>query len=1079
MTQVDGPSYRIQLFNHPLLVTPEGPCELSPYQRALLYIVYAEREVARPRIAEILWGRESTDSKFRHRIRQLKSQIRRRSGAQLLLADGDTLKAWTEVESDLDQVDRDMSRHRLSRAARTMANGFANDLTGVGDNFDEWKSVFLRSLQYRVASLAAARWEVSHQQGDWENARDAAEALYTLDPIDPLYVAQVIEGRARTGRTQASEVAYAEFKRRGETSELVEHAIDRVRQLPARPNQRRSDGDTPFIGRRDQLTELMRIFDDVRAGTFSVTLVAGEAGIGKTRLLGEVERSARLEGFRCLTAEPVELERRVSMNPIIDALAEVELGPHLDAIGEPWRTVIGTMLPPGPFAQPVQSLPPIEERALSRRLLDAFSLLFRSLANERPTIFFLDDLQWADATTVSALQFFQRRWNESYFGIVASVRPGAVGRRDPAHSYLVDEGKLAVHKLDLEELSEDEARRLVEVIGKDRVGASDISKLCALSGRHPLYLTELTRDFLSGRLTLPANEAEAFSIPISLRQILASRMEGMDEAGVSMLHILAVGSKPLRLGELSEILDQSLDRTADSAEELASRQLVELDRDRVWVAHDLFRTAIYRELSEAHRAILHNRVAEHIRKGRGTEAANELATHYDRAGRSTLSSEHGWIAAEHAFERGAVAEAAHFYELVTRNENDEERRAEATAMLATSLHLNRNMSRANPALELAATRLRVAGMTERARRMDIRRVEGLAEVGDTPLDELVDRLSAIKEESRGAPDWEGVALCLDAEVQLLQLAERLDDVLALHKQFARVISLGSRQAVAIAHQGLAVALLNVDSEAALRSARIAVSLAKNTSYNERLKTLNRLLIVLLHLGTLHSGENKHLLMEAEKLSKRCGDLLQRFSLASNIGVSHMDAGHVDQAEVHFDRAEAMLGNADMTFPRINLAINRGELAIARQEYHEASAHFASAGRHDGLTIPRYTERMVTAGLGTCALQMGRMAEARRLFEGLPDPPSTWYYDPTPLLDFQSRYLERRGDLRAAIHTLEAAQEDLEGRLVAAWIKTQLGLVRLLRKARDPRARGEALRGLEATRQLSMRAREREFQLLLD
>lgn len=1078
MTSGDGSLYRIQLFSRPLLTTPDGPCELSPYQSALLLLVFAEREISRPRIAEILWASAEIDPKVRHRIRQLKNQIRHRSGAQLLIGDGDYLGPWSGAECDIAELERATSRQRLARVAGAIVGGFGHDFSGLSESFDQWAEVFLVGLRSRVVTLATARWEASSQQGDWDGARDAAEARYTFDPLDAETVANVIEGRARVGRAQASEVAYAEFMGRTKANPLVDEAIDRVRRIPAPTARRRSDANARFVGRRNQLARLRTVFEKVRAGTFSFVLVVGEAGIGKTRLLAEVERSARLEGFRCLTAEPVELERRISMNPVIDALRDVELGPHLRAIGEPWRTVIGTMLPPGPFSESVQALPPVEERALSRRLLDAFSLLFRSLANEQPTIFFLDDLQWADATTVAALQFFQRRWNQSYFGIVATARPGAVGRRDPAHSYLFDDGKLGVQRIDLEELSGEEARQLVEEIGEERVDASDVNKLCGLSGRHPLYLTELTRDFLSGRLTLPEAEADAFSVPISLKQILASRVEGLCETETSVLHVLAAGSKPLRLGDLAEVLDVSLDQTADAADELTTRQLVELDRDRIWIAHDIFRTAIYRELSEAHRAVLHHRVAEQIRESRGSAAASELATHYDRAGRSALSAQYGWQAAAHAFERGAVAEAAHFFELVTRNEDDEKRRAEATAMLATSLHLNRDMSRANPALELAATRLRAAELNERARRMDIRRVEGLAEVGDTPVDELVDRLSSIKDECRDKGDWEGVALALDAEVQLLQLAERLDDVLGLQTEFDTVLAVGSREATSIAHQGLAVLFMLRDPDAALRSAEIAVSLAKHSGSNQRLKTINRLLIVLLHQGTLHSGRNRSLLAEAEKLGTLSGDLLQRFSLASNLGVSHMDAGHLDHAEALFDRAEAMLGNADMTFPRINLAINRGELALARGEYHKASEHFAGAGRHDGLTIPKYTERMVTAGLGICALEMGRMAEARRLYEELPEAPSIWYYDPTPLLQFQSRYLERRGDLLGAISALEVAQVDLQGRLVAAWIKTQVSLVHLLRKANDPRAGNEALRGVEVTGQLSMKAREREFALLL-
>lgn len=1080
MTPIACSSYQIRLLSDPLLTANGERIRLSPFQSALLMLVYAEGEIGRSRIAELLWAADGSDPRARHRIRQLKSQIRRRAGAQLLVAEGDVLCRAPEASTDLDRIEGYISRRRLAQAARFVAGrSGVSPACGVTDAFIQWGEGLCSSLSSQILTVARAQWETTNRHGDWERAADAAEALYTLNHQAPDHVARVIEARGRMGHPQESEVAYARFEALGVESSIVDEAIARIRRLPASSSGCSRDPGPSFVGRQEQLTELTSAFDDVRSGTFTFNLVVGEAGVGKSRLLREVERSARIEGFRCLTAEPVEAECRISLNPILDALTDVDLGPHLRAIGDPWRTVIGTMLPPGPFAESVQALPPVEEQALSRRLLDAFALLFRSLADEQPTIFFLDDLHWADATTIAALQFLQRRWKESCFGIIATARLGALRRTDPAHAYLSDSGQFVVRRINLEELSGDEARRLVEVLGQDRVGPSDVTKLCALSGRHPLYLTELTRDYLSGRLTLPAAEADAFSIPVSLRQILTSRMEGAGEVCVSLLNVLAVGSKPMRLGDLADILELGLDATADGAAQLAIRQLVELERDRVSIAHDLFRSAIYRDLSEAHRALLHDRLAEQLRRSRGIEAASELATHYDRAGRPDRSATYGSKAAEHAFERGAVAEAAHFYELVTRNARDDRKVAEATAMLATSLHLNRDMSRANPALELAATRLRSAGMAARARRMDIRRVEGLAEVGCTPVDELVARLSAIKEACRTTSDWEGVALALDTEVQLLQLAEKLDAVLALADEFQLVINRGAREAVAIAHQGLAVVLLLSNPQAALRSARSAVALARNRGPNQRLKALNRLLIVLLQQGALHSNENSILVREAETLSKGSGDLLQRFSIASNVGVSFMDAGLLDMAEAHFERAEALLGNADMTFPRINLAINRGELSIARNQYEKASQYFASAGEHGGLAIPKYTTRMVTAGLGICALQMGRMAEARRLYEALPETPSTWYYDPTPLLLFQSLYLERRGDAPTAIATLEVAQSNLQGRLVAAWIKTQLSLVRLLRKVGDPRAKNEAWRGLQETRRLSMVTREREFQLLLE
>lgn len=1077
-----GPSeYRVRLFDEPLLDGPDGECRLSPFQRALLTLVFAEGSISRPRVSQLLWQREA-DTKTRQSIRQLKNEIRRRSGAHVVQADGDVLVASPEVTSDVQDLAIHLERGRLAEAAGLVATGFSPaSVDRAADAFDDWKSGYCEDVRARIVRQASAKWEASTRGNDWGSARDAAEALYLLSP-DAQATARVIEARARVGRLQSAEVAYAEFRDRhpaGHEAEQVEAVIAGVRSLESESEPSGTQAPVPFVGRKEALTRLTSVFDDVRRGKFSFALVSGEAGIGKTRLLRELERAARLEGLQCLTAQPVELERRISLNPIIDALSALDLDPHLKAIGEPWRTVIGTMLPPGPHAEPVQALPPIEERSLSRRLLDAFSLLFRSIANEQPTLFFLDDLQWADATTIAALQFYQRRWNQSFFGVITTVRPDAVSKRDPAASYLSDEGKLAVRRIDLDELKEDEARQLVAFLGEERIEEADVAKLCALSGRHPLYLTELTRDYLAGQLVLPKSEADAFNIPISLKQILASRMEAISERARSVLNLLSVGSRPMRLSDLGGLLDVSLDHAADAADELRRRRLIELDRDRLWIAHDLFRTAIYRALSEAHKAVLHHRLAEHIRVGSGEEAASELAIHFDRAGRPELSAKYGWTAAGRAFERGAVAEAAHFYELVTRNESDDARRAEATAYLATSLHLNRDISRANPALELASTRLRSAGMPELARRMDIRRVEGLAEAGDTPVDDLVERLRAIKQEARAAGDWEGVALALDFELQQLQLAERLDAVRALFGEVEYVLAKQDETASAIAHRCLAVGLMLDSTEQALNSAKISVTLSKHRTPDHRLKALNRLVIVLLQRGALHLPENELFVSEARALAQRSGDLLQRFSFESNLGVSYLDAGNLDRAQAHFDRARHLLGEADMTFPRINLAINLAELALVRRDFRMAAESFRSATQHPGLAIPIYTEQMVSAGLGHCALEQGRVAEARRQFESLQNSPSTWYYDPTIILSFRAKFLERTQDLEGAISILSEAQNDLKGRLVAAWLKNQLTLARLLKKARDSRWEEAATEGLEVASDLCLAVRRRELSYLLD
>jgi tetratricopeptide (TPR) repeat protein len=196
-----------------------------------------------------------------------------------------------------------------------------------------------------------------------------------------------------------------------------------------------------------------------------------------------------------------------------------------------------------------------------------------------------------------------------------------------------------------------------------------------------------------------------------------------------------------------------------------------------------------------------------------------------------------------------------------------------------------------------------------------------------------------------------------------------------------------------------------------------------------------------------------------------------------MGAAFLDAGELDRAEVLLTKAGKLLGSADMTFPRINLACNLGELALARRDFKRAAAAFESAGRHFGLTIPRYTSDFVNAGLGLCALEMGSLSEARRREQELGDPPPVWYYDPTVIIAFRARLLERRGAREQAVELLSHAADDLEGRLVMAWLKVRSLQVRLMLRAGVPGSRELAEEGLVLSRTLNLPYRSAEFEQL--
>ena len=151
---------------------------------------------------------------------------------------------------------------------------------------------------------------------------------------------------------------------------------------------------------------------------------------------------------------------------------------------EPWGAVIGATLPPGALSEPVLTPPPIDEKSLSRRLMDAFSLLLEGLANEQPTMLFLDDLHWADATTLEVLHFFRMRWAEVPFGLVATVRRPRPGAVDPLTQWVRGEEARPVARLTVEELTElDFSLATIAIVLRDEVDYARDSVRTVLGGR--------------------------------------------------------------------------------------------------------------------------------------------------------------------------------------------------------------------------------------------------------------------------------------------------------------------------------------------------------------------------------------------------------------------------------------------------------------------------------------------------------------------------------------------------------------------------------------------------------------------
>jgi DNA-binding SARP family transcriptional activator len=1074
----------VELFGGPRLWDGSEWIRLSPFQQALLALVYghAGERVTRPQVAWLLWEDDDT-SPARHRIRQLLHGISLKAKVAPIVATEDILRPADDAYAcDLGDYRTALEEASYRIPGELLGSGMAAQLHRPCREYSDWLDAREVALRRDFRRLASVAWDEHSAACRWDQALDAAEGLHAVDAMDERVVTMVIEARARVGRLGGAEAAYASHleacRQQGtEASPELDHLIERVRSLRPDGGRRKTPAprDVPFIGRTDALAVGRQMLNRVSEGTFTFLLVSGEAGIGKTRLLAELRKEAILGGFHCLGAEPVELERKIPLNPVLDALRGVELEDPLRAIGEPWKAIVCSMLPAGTIDGPREEIPPIQERSLSRRLLDSFALLFEELSRGTPMLVFIDGLQWADATTLALLQFLQRRWEGGPFGVVASVRPDLLRHEDAVKKYLSRADDDSIMRVELGDITDEEALVFIDAVAGIQLPTATRRHLCDLAGPHPFYLTELTRDFVDNRLQLPARAADTVTLPVSLKQIFDARIRNLSDNARRAAAILAVRARPMRLGGLAKLLDLSLDPCADCVEQLQQWHLVELDRDTVRISHELFRSALYTGLSEARRAVLHGAVALHIEEISDGQSHGELALHFDRAGEASAAIRHANLAAAQSMESGAIAEAAHFFEIVVDNETDPLLRAGATADLARALHMDRQIARANPLLELASTRLRACDDFQRARHMDIRRVEGLAEVGATAVPDLIERLGSIKAEAHEVLDWEAVALALDVELHLLHRTGDVEGIRELFAEMKEVAGKGSAAAACISLGGLALGVLYGDPDRALAAAQQAVALTEYELRRYRFRALNRLILVLIYRGMSFLPESMALAAEARAMARTDGDLELRFNLASNLAVSYLDAGYLDRADHELESAHKALGKADLRLPRLNHSYNLGELALAKGAYAVAADHFAAAEAALDTDTPGHVKELVAAGIGLCALAVGDLQTARKRAEDLAPLPTEWHFDPSTILIFRARLLHHRGECLSAVEYLVTESARFKNRFVLGWIRARIEAAHLANRAGLAIAAAIAEDGLERATALALELRAQEFE----
>ena len=327
-------------------------------------------------------------------------------------------------------------------------------------------------------------------------------------------------------------------------------------------------------------------------------VLRGDAGIGKTALWLAGVEAAAAHGFRILSARPSEAETRFAYAGVGDLLG--------DAAGE--------ILP---------ELPPVQQRALEAALLlgdselhvdgravaAAFLGALRLLADGGRLCLAVDDLQWLDTASLTALRYALGRLDEEPVATLLAVR----GELPAWLPRTVGEGRLRT--VDLAGLSIGAVHELLHLRLDAAFPRPTLVRLWETSGGNPFFALELANALQRRGGTLALGEE--LPVPASLDELLHVRLEGLGPAALEVVRAVAALADP-NVAVVEAALDGHFD--AGLAEALEAR-ILELDCERLRFTHPLLRSAVVARHTPRRRRTLHARLAEVV------PSAEERARH--------------------------------------------------------------------------------------------------------------------------------------------------------------------------------------------------------------------------------------------------------------------------------------------------------------------------------------------------------------------------------------------------------------------------------------------------------------------
>jgi hypothetical protein len=421
---------------------------------------------------------------------------------------------------------------------------------------------------------------------------------------------------------------------------------------------------TQFVGRQRELTQLLTLVERLDAGRGGIVAVEGDAGAGKTRLVEELRRACAGR-VRWLEGRAYAFGDTTPFAPVTDLLANavgVDLTDSVVTVADRLTAAVANLVEPESVGAIVSPLTRLLGTTWVEGVLRRPRRVPRTSAcAKQPTVLCVQDLQWADPSTLGLLRRLPPMVSAPVL-IVVNCRPGVL--------LGIGEERIVVG-----DLTNDQVSTMLKDLLDGTPSDSLVNVVAARAGGNPFFVEELAHHLLEAGSVIVDNErfvairsvAEDGGIPLTIHGVIAARLDRLDEHRRRVLMDAAVVGREFLYRVVREVTgDPKLDRALGGlvGADLVREKAAEPDLEYLF-KHALTQEVAYARLVRPERRRLHGRVAaalEHLFPDRLDELTEVLAYHYREAAHVQRAVPYLVRAGQRAVDRYAIHEANRHYE---------------------------------------------------------------------------------------------------------------------------------------------------------------------------------------------------------------------------------------------------------------------------------------------------------------------------------------------------------------------------------------------------------------------------------